>query len=80
MQSKSHHAVAASIEHGSADWGVAIKGVVGPGLEFIPLADEEFDFIIPTNRRDKMAVTQFLTILNDNAVRNKLVELGFELH
>jgi putative molybdopterin biosynthesis protein len=80
MQSKSHHAVAASIEHGSADWGVAIKGVLSPALDFIPLANEEFDFIIPAKRRDKTAVTRFLNTLSNAAIREKLIELGFELH
>ena len=80
MQSRSHHAVAASIEHGSADWGVAIKGVLNPALDIIPIADEEFDFIIPTKRRGKTAVTQFLNTLSNADIRAKLTELGFELH
>ncbi len=80
MQSKSHHAVAASVEHGLADWGVAIKGVVSPALEFIPIADEEFDFVIPTSRRDKASVIKFLNALHNPSVREKLAALGFELH
>ena len=80
MQSKSHHAVAASVEHGLVDWGVAIKGVVSPALEFIPIADEEFDFVIPTSRRGKASVIKFLNTLRDPSVRERLSALGFELH
>ena len=51
-----------------------------PRTEFIPIADEEFDFVIPTSRRDKASVIKFLNALHNPSVREKLAALGFELH
>ena len=46
--SKSHNAVAAAVAQGRADWGVAIATVAeGAGLGFLPLQEEQFDFVIP---------------------------------
>ncbi len=78
FQSRSHHAVAASVEHGSADWGVAIQGVVSPVLGFLPVADEEFDFILPAARRDKPAVTAFLHALKSSEIQEQLAKLGLQ--
>ena len=77
FQSRSHHAVASSIQNGSADWGIAIQGVVSPELEFIAIADEEYDFIIPIDRLGKSGVQAFLRLLQDEDLRQQLTMLGF---
>ena len=77
-QPKSHNAVAAAVAQGRADWGVAIASVARAyGLGFLPLADEVYDFFLPEARADRPAVTAFLAALGSEAVRARLIALGF---
>lgn len=78
FQAKSHHTVAAAVAQGRADWGVAIESVAkAHGLAFEPLADEQYDFVIPKNRTDRPAVRAFLEVLADAETGKELRELGF---
>ncbi|MFL2869769.1 MAG: molybdopterin biosynthesis protein [Pirellulaceae bacterium] len=79
VQSKNHHAVRAAIEQERADWGVAIESVLTDGLGFLPLTDEEYDFVIPKNRLERPAVSALLELIKDNAVQAQLAQLGFEV-
>jgi len=79
-QTKSHNAVAVAITQRRADWGIAIDTVARQyGLGFIPMQQEEYDFIVPTARFERPAVRAFLTLLNDPEVRGELRSLGFRL-
>src|SRR5205814_3609371 len=56
-QPRSHNAVAAAVAQGRADWGVAIQSVSRLyGLAFLPLATEDYDFLLVESRRDRPAV------------------------
>jgi putative molybdopterin biosynthesis protein len=78
---KSHNAVAVAIAQQRADWGIAIDTVARQyGLGFIPMQEEQYDFIVPTSRLERPAVQAFRATLNDPAVRNELASLGFRLH
>ena len=78
VQAKSHNAVAAAVAQERADWGIAIEGVAtAAGLEFLPLADEQYDFVIPRSRRKRPAVEAFCALLEEEAVAEELVKLGF---
>lgn len=77
VQAKSHNAVVAAIAQGRADWGVAIKSVAeAAGLGFLPLRDEQFDFVVPKSRLDRPAIEAFKELLKDHEVRNQLTERG----
>ena len=77
---KSHHAVAAAVAQGRADWGVAIAPVAAMhGLAFWPLTLERFDFLIPRDRLDRPAIQAFLAVWRDPVQRQRLVDLGFGL-
>ncbi|BDA84150.1 molybdopterin biosynthesis protein [Aureimonas sp. SA4125] len=77
-QPRSHHAVAAAVVQGRADWGVTIRPVAETrGLGFLPLAEEHYDFALVAARRDRPAVIAFLAALQDPAVRRSLEEAGF---
>jgi len=77
-QPKSHNAVAASVAQGRADWGIAIAPVAQAyGLGFIPIAEERYDFIIPTERLEKPAIAAFLTALRSGPVKEALRSIGF---
>lgn len=79
VQSKNHHAVRAAIEQGRADWGVAIESVLTDNLGFLPITDEDYDFVIPKNRLERPAVAALLELIKDNTVREHLAALGFEV-
>ena len=80
VQTKSHNAVAAAVAQGRADWGVAIDTVARQyGLGFIPLQEEQYDFVVPTARLQRPAVRAFRALLDDAQVRADLRALGFRL-
>ena len=76
-QPKSHNAVAAAIAQGRADWGFAIEPVAGMyGLSFLPVAPEEYDFLIVENWRDRPGLRAFLEALRDEKTRQRIAALG----
>jgi putative molybdopterin biosynthesis protein len=78
-QPRSHNAVAAAISQKRADWGVAIEPVAQMyGLAFLPIAPEEYDFLLREARRDRPAVQAFLDVLRDEATRARIRVLGME--
>jgi putative molybdopterin biosynthesis protein len=78
-QPRSHNAVAAAIAQNRADWGVAIEPVARMyGLAFLPVAPEEYDFLLREDRRDRPAVQAFLEVLRDKASRARIRALGME--
>lgn len=61
-----------------ADWGIAIETVArDAGLGFISLREEEFDFVIPKDRRDRPAVRAFRALLAEPATGARLAQHGF---
>jgi len=77
QEAKSHNSVAAAISQKRADWGIAIRSVAeDAGLEFFPMQDEEYDFIIPKKRLERPAVRQFLNLLQDATIQKNLAKLG----
>jgi len=78
VQTKSHNAVAAAVDQGRADWGVAIDTIADQyGLRFIRLQQEQYDFVVPKARLDRPAVKAFRDLLDDATVRERLGALGF---
>ena len=68
----------AAVAQGRADWGVAIAPVARDcGLAFIPLRNEQFDFVVPKTRRDRPAVRAFEQLLARPDVRRELGARGF---
>jgi putative molybdopterin biosynthesis protein len=80
VQARSHNAVAAAVAQGRADWGVAIAWVAEHNdLGFLPLEDEQYDFVIPKSRWDRPGVAAFREVLADPVVRGELVAMGFRV-
>ncbi len=76
-QPKSHNAVAASVAQERADWGIAIESVARLyDLEFLPLAPESYDFLLPESRRERPAVTAFIAALREEETQKRLRALG----
>jgi putative molybdopterin biosynthesis protein len=78
-QPRSHNAVAAAVAQGRADWGIAIEPVARLyGLSFIPVAPEDYDFLLVESRRGRPAVQAFLAALRDEIVREQIRALGMQ--
>lgn len=76
-QPRNHHAVAVAIHQQRADWGVCIEHVArSAGLAFIPLADEQYDFAVPTARLSQPIMRQFQELLDQPPVIARLAALG----
>jgi putative molybdopterin biosynthesis protein len=80
VQTRSHNAVAAAVAQGRADWGIAIEWVARRSeLGFLPLEDEQYDFVVPADRWDRPAVAAFRRFLGETAVREELARMGFRM-
>lgn len=76
-QPKSHNAVAAAIAQARADWGFAIEPVARMyGLSFLPVAPEDYDFLVVDSRKDRPAIRAFLDALGHEDTRNRIRALG----
>lgn len=72
-----HTAVAAGIKNGNADMGLGILSAAKMyDLDFIPVCDEEYDFIISRKAFDSEAVQTFLEILASDEFRERIGKLG----
>jgi putative molybdopterin biosynthesis protein len=77
VEATSHHAVAAAVAQGRADFGVAIDVVARDrSLGFLPVAEERFDFVVADARRDRPAVRAFVAELARPEMRAALRERG----
>lgn len=79
-EAKSHHAVVAAVQQKRADWGMAIENVAKlANLEFLPIKEEQYDFICPKSRIETPSLQQFREILSDIKIKNHLEGMGFIL-
>jgi putative molybdopterin biosynthesis protein len=76
---RSHHAVAAAVAPGRADWGVCIETVAkDAGLRFRPLRSEHYDFAVPRARAERAAVRALARLLAPGSpLRADLARSGF---
>lgn len=76
-QPRSHNAVAAAVAQRRADWGIAIESVARLyGLAFLPIAPEDYDFLVVESRRERAGLAAFFEALRDETVREKIRALG----
>lgn len=76
VQAQNHRAVIAAILQGRADWGIAINGAIPEGLEFLPVQDEAYDFVVLGKQLTQGPVSAFLTMLKDDNVATDLQAIG----
>ncbi|HXD75055.1 MAG TPA: molybdopterin biosynthesis protein [Vicinamibacterales bacterium] len=78
VQPRNHHAVAAAVLQGRADWGVTLETIASSaGLGFLPLQDERYDFAVPKARAHRPGVVAFRELLREDSTRIALERLGF---
>jgi putative molybdopterin biosynthesis protein len=76
-QPRSHNAVAAAIAQKRADWGIAIEPIARfYKLAFLPIAPEDYDFLLVESRRGRPAVQAFLAELRDEDTKKRIRALG----
>ena len=72
---KTHSAVASAILHDRADVGIAVKAIAhNYGLDFIPLGEEIYDFLILKDKLEKTSIQRFLKTLSSENFAQKLEE------
>jgi putative molybdopterin biosynthesis protein len=77
VQPRNHHAVAAAVLQGRADWGVTLRSIAAAaGLGFLPLQEEHYDFVVPKSRASRGGVATFKSLLAEPDVRSALAHLG----
>lgn len=75
-EAKTHSAVGAAISQGRADAGVGVKSVAAHyGLDFIPMSDEEYDFLVNPSSKSKPSVVAFMRCLRSEAFKRAIAEL-----
>jgi putative molybdopterin biosynthesis protein len=80
VQPRNHNAVAAAVVQGRADWGVTLDIVAArAGLGFLPMQDEQYDFVVPKARANRPAVMAFKALLQAPRVREALAGLGMKV-
>ena len=76
-EAATHMAVAAQVAGGEADCGMGVYSAAhAMGLDFIPVGEEEYDFVMHQESLEMPEVKCFLRLLGSEAFRNKLDELG----
>jgi putative molybdopterin biosynthesis protein len=72
-----HWAVAMAVKSGLADAGLGIRSAaVTMGLDFVPLEEEEFDFLVPEEHLGHPGVKLLLEILESETFRRRVLALG----
>ncbi len=73
-----HMSVAAAVANGSADCGMGILAAARAlDLDFVPVAEERYDLVVPTACLDDYKVVAFLDLIrNDMELKEKIMHLG----
>ncbi len=73
IEVKSHVEVAKAVKNAKADVGLGIRAVAGKyGLDFVPLAEEHFDFIVDEKRLRKPLVNSFMETLSSERFKKEV--------
>lgn len=73
----SHLAVAAAVASGAADVGLGVLAAARAlGLDFIPLAEERYDLIIPAEFIETAKLKKFLKIIRMDKFKSEVQKLG----
>ncbi|MFZ5966385.1 MAG: molybdopterin biosynthesis protein [Bacillota bacterium] len=72
-----HMAVAAAVSSGSADVGIGVYSAAQAlELDFIPIGDEDYDFVIPMKYLEEEKVQLFLNVLRSEELKQQLEKMG----
>jgi putative molybdopterin biosynthesis protein len=69
-----HMSVAAAVANGSVDTGMGIRAAANAlGLDFVPLAEERYDLIVPLQHQDDAKVKAVLDLMNNDQDFHKAI-------
>ena len=72
-----HLGVASVVKAGVADCGMGVYSAAhAMGLDFLPVGDEQYDFLLPAKLLDDPRVQAFVEVLRSPAFAAKMGELG----
>ena len=72
-----HLMVASAVAEGSVDAGLGILSAVKAfGLDFVPVAKERYDIIIPKEYYSSLKIQKLLTVIRSEKFRKKVLSLG----
>ncbi len=72
-----HMAVAVNVLTGAADCGLGVYAAARAlGLDFVPLAKERYDLVIPTAFRDDPKIAAVLEVVASDAFKAQVKTLG----
>jgi putative molybdopterin biosynthesis protein len=79
IQTSNHRAVMAAVQQGRADWGIAIEAVVDDeNIEFLPVKDEHYDFMISHSKLQNPAMQTFLRLLQSEQFFSALAQIKIQ--
>jgi len=79
VQPRNHNAVAAAVVQGRADWGMTLDIIArNAGLGFLPVQEEQYDFIVPVSRLNRPGVIAFTELLRQESTKTALARLGMK--
>jgi len=79
VQPRNHNAVAAAVVQGRADWGMTLDTIArNAGLGFLPVQEEQYDFIVPKSRANRPGVVAFMKLLQQASTKEALARLGMK--
>lgn len=72
-----HMTVAANVLTGAADCGLGIKAAANAlGLDFIPVAKERYDLIIPVQHLEDLRIKALLELVSSKETKDKIINMG----
>jgi putative molybdopterin biosynthesis protein len=75
-----HIEVAHSVAVGAADAGLATRDVaIMYGLEFVPIAEERYDLVVPMDSLSDARIERLLDTLLTSGLRRELSSLGYDM-
>lgn len=72
-----HMMVASAVSSGTADVGIGVKSAANVmGLDFIPISEEDYDFVISAEFRKDKRIADFMAVLQSTEFSKRLHALG----
>ncbi len=76
---RGHFEVAHAVAMGAADTGVAsLDAALAYGLDFVPLADERYDLVVPLPLLGDARIERLLDVMSSGAFRTELGAFGYD--
>ncbi|MEB2310842.1 MAG: helix-turn-helix domain-containing protein [Polyangiaceae bacterium] len=80
IEAAGHLEVAQAVAMGAGDVGVATRdAALACGLDFIPLAEERYDLVVPLASMEDVRIARLLDVMTSGATRRELTSLGYDV-